>query len=105
MTRTDLLWRPTDPEGRRWELWSTAPLPGAPAGKRPHYLGRVLVHHRDKVSLGYFTTTSRGSLASRSPTLSGWSERFAASLPLAAKSLVTETAALQKKKPRRRSRG
>jgi hypothetical protein len=77
-----LRWKPTDPEGRRWELWDDSQ-------KSPEYLGRVLVLHRERVSFGCFTAYTprrRGGGNSLEPCR--WRERETNGMARAARKLI-----------------
>ena len=64
-----LRWLPTDPVGRRWELWTGE-------GRGLEYVGRVLVlgmKGEETITAGYFTR--RGRLSHGRETPQGWTEK------------------------------
>jgi hypothetical protein len=84
--RPILCWKPTDPEGRRWELWDY----GSHVRSR-RYLGRVMVWFYPPeppiFSIGYFTDTYRDRRHRLMPAR--WHESSAATFHAAARLLLS----------------
>lgn len=89
------VWKPTDPEGRRWELWESRSVDSyftKPAPRTSVYHGRLLVLYAGngsrKVSVGHFTSQACRSIHGKRPAATGWVDRVARTVPGGARALL-----------------